>query len=143
MLLKCNFGPQSEATYAESVGLSKFILHTISFQFCSLFAIVLQFQKLILLGQITSVTPTVIKIQVSKSQTFSSPLPPVLGFHLWQKDVKRNGKKYVKFPSVDRIGTPYCPEFTCKTKPQSNSQAVADLLVGLNRSQTGGFQQPC
>lgn len=43
MLLKCNFGPESEATYAKSVGLSKLILHTISFQFCSLFATVLQF----------------------------------------------------------------------------------------------------
>lgn len=38
MLLKCNFDPEFEATYTESIGLSKFILHTISFQFCSLFA---------------------------------------------------------------------------------------------------------
>lgn len=43
MLLKCNFGPESEATCAESVSLSKLILHTISFQFCSLFATILQF----------------------------------------------------------------------------------------------------
>lgn len=42
MLLKCNFGPESEATHAESVGLSKLILHTVSLQFCSLFASVLQ-----------------------------------------------------------------------------------------------------
>lgn len=32
MLLKFDFGPESEATFTESVGLSKFILHTISFQ---------------------------------------------------------------------------------------------------------------
>lgn len=43
MLFKCNFGPESKATYAESVGLSKLVLHTIAFQFCSLFASVLQF----------------------------------------------------------------------------------------------------
>lgn len=33
MLLKCNFGPESETTYAESVGLSKLILHKMPFQF--------------------------------------------------------------------------------------------------------------
>lgn len=38
MLLKCNFGPESETTYAESVGLSKLILHKIPFLFRSLFA---------------------------------------------------------------------------------------------------------
>lgn len=43
MLLMCNLGPEPEATCAESVGLSKLILHTISFQFCCLFATVLQF----------------------------------------------------------------------------------------------------
>lgn len=38
MLLKCNFGPESETTYEESVGLSKLILHKIPFLFRSLFA---------------------------------------------------------------------------------------------------------
>lgn len=31
--VKCNLGPESETIYAESVGLSKLILHKISFQF--------------------------------------------------------------------------------------------------------------
>lgn len=47
MLLMCSFGPESEATDSdsdtESVGLSKWILHTISFQVCCLFATALQF----------------------------------------------------------------------------------------------------
>lgn len=43
MLLMFNFGLESEATYTESVGLSKLILHTMSFQFCCLFATALQF----------------------------------------------------------------------------------------------------
>lgn len=43
ILLKCSFGPESKATYAESIGFSKLILHTIAFQFCSLFATVSQF----------------------------------------------------------------------------------------------------
>ena len=42
MLLKCNFGPESETTYAESVGLSKLILYKVPFQFSSLFSTVLQ-----------------------------------------------------------------------------------------------------
>lgn len=42
MLLKCNFGPESETTYAEPVDLSKFILHKIPFQFLSLFTTILQ-----------------------------------------------------------------------------------------------------
>lgn len=50
--------------------------------------------------------PAVIKIQVSKTQTLSFPPHPVLGFHLWQKDVNSNGEKYVQFPSVDRAGFP-------------------------------------
>lgn len=42
MLLKCNFGPESETTYAESVGLSESVLHNIPFLFCSLFATILE-----------------------------------------------------------------------------------------------------
>lgn len=42
MQLVCIFGLEAEATYTESVGLSKLILHTMSFQFC-LFATALQF----------------------------------------------------------------------------------------------------
>lgn len=46
----------------------------------------------------------------------------------------------MKFPNVDRVGTPCSPEFTSKLKPQSNCYAVVDLLVGLSdRSQTGDF----
>lgn len=53
MLFKCNFGPESETTYAESVDLSKLILHKIPFQFSSLFATILQCQELILLYHIS------------------------------------------------------------------------------------------
>lgn len=37
-LLKCNFGPESETTYAESVAVTKSIfLHKIPFQFCTVY----------------------------------------------------------------------------------------------------------